>query len=175
MNLYFLEVKNRCSLGIDHVFEAQQEGQDQVKGKARTEGCERQVDKEKPHTPCPHPQFVAKSGRHVKSVTLKKMPQPGDQFYHGTNITVFSFRFSVLTSKIFGSTSILFDYDSIPASRTPHLNSFVATEPPACISGIGGYHNNAFLNEVRPVTAVHWRIPSPGAPQTCCKYCWLPF
>ena len=120
MNLYFLEVKNRSSLGIDHVFEAQQEGQDQVKGKAGTEGCERQVDKEKPHTPCPHPQFVSKSGGHVKSMSLKKMPQPGDQFYHGTNITVFSFRFSVLTSKFFGPTSILLILILYPhlASRT---------------------------------------------------------
>lgn len=57
----FLKIKNRSSLGIDHVFELQKKGKCEINGKTNPKGCKREVDKEKPDIFGSHSQLIGKA------------------------------------------------------------------------------------------------------------------
>lgn len=79
------QVKNRSSFGIDHILQFEHKSQGKINGKPYTESSKRDIYKEQPYVFSFHSEPVGKTGRHGKTVFLKKIPDVV-QCLHRANI-----------------------------------------------------------------------------------------
>lgn len=74
LSLKYLKIKDRRSLGVEHIFELKQKSKNQIKDETKTEGSKGKVNEEKSDVFSTHSQFICKAGRDIKSMSFKKVP-----------------------------------------------------------------------------------------------------
>lgn len=84
-----LKIKDRSAFCVDHIFELQQESEDEINGKPNSEGGEREVNEKQADIFRTHSESVGKPGRYVEPVSLKEIPNIVDGFFHLAKILFF--------------------------------------------------------------------------------------